>query len=122
MWNTPSKRRLNKLPRLYETEHVPLKDKLIYLHFFIGNSDFFICEYDGADLFWGFVILNNDLQNSEWGFSSLAELRNVTVGGWLEIDCELEEHWKVSPALEIEKIREAHGWEVENEHKSQTSP
>ena len=39
--------RLEKIPRLYETEHVPLKDKLIYLHFFIGACDWFIAEFDG---------------------------------------------------------------------------
>ena len=29
MWNTPSVARLNKIPRLYETENQPTKDKLI---------------------------------------------------------------------------------------------
>ena len=35
MWNEPSKERLAKIPKLYETENIPLPDKLIYLHFFI---------------------------------------------------------------------------------------
>ncbi len=39
MWNTPTKKRLSKIPKLYETEGVALKDKLIYLHFFIGDCD-----------------------------------------------------------------------------------
>jgi len=47
-----SKERLDRIPRLYETENVPLKDKLIYLHFFIGGCDWYIAEYDGEDLFW----------------------------------------------------------------------
>jgi hypothetical protein len=34
MWNAPTKERLAKIPRLNETEGTPLKDKLIYLHFF----------------------------------------------------------------------------------------
>ena len=39
MWNTPTTDRLSKIPKLYETEHIPLQDKLIYLHFFIGGCD-----------------------------------------------------------------------------------
>ena len=35
MWNEPSKERLAKIPRLYETERIPLKDKLIHLHFLL---------------------------------------------------------------------------------------
>ena len=31
MWNETIKRRLKALPRLYETEHVPLKDKLVLI-------------------------------------------------------------------------------------------
>ena len=106
MWNIPSKERLAKIPKLYETENIPLKDKLIYLHFFIGGCDWYIAEYDG-DLFWGFVILNNDFQNAEWGYISFRELKEIKMDGWLEIDCEIEEVWQVCKASEIEKIKKA---------------
>ena len=105
MWNEPSKEKLAKIPRLYETENIPLKDKIIHLHFFISGCDWYIAEFDGEDLFWGFAILNNDLQNAEWGYISFRELKDIKVDGWLEIDCELEELWKVRKASEIEKIR-----------------
>ena len=105
MWNKPSKERLAKIPKLYETENVPLADKLIYLHFFIGGSDWYIAEYDGEDLFWVYAILNGDDINAEWGYISFRELKEIKIDGWLEIDCELEEHWKVRKASEIEKIR-----------------
>ena len=36
MWNEPSNEQLSKIPRLYQTERTPLKEKLIYLHFFVG--------------------------------------------------------------------------------------
>ena len=49
MWNTPTKEELAKIPRLYETENIPLKDKIIHLHFFIGGCDWYIAEYDGED-------------------------------------------------------------------------
>ena len=110
MWNTPIAERLSKIPRLYETEHIPLQEKLIHLHFFIGSCDWYIAEFDGEDIFWGFAILNDDFQNAEWGYISLSELKSIKVDGWLEIDCELEELWCVRKASEIEKIRKAHGW------------
>ncbi|MCK4818354.1 DUF2958 domain-containing protein, partial [bacterium] len=104
MWNIPTKQRLTKIPKLYETEHVPLKEKLIYLHFFIGGCDWYVAEYDGKDLFWGFAILNNDLQNAEWGYISFSELKSIKIQNWLEIDCETEEVWQVRKASAIEKI------------------
>jgi len=112
MWNVPTKERLARIPKLYETENVPLKDKEIHLHFFIGGCDWYIAEYDGDDLFWGFACLGGDLQNAEWGYISFGELRNTRINNWLEIDCELEDFWKVRPASEIELIRRANGWPI----------
>ena len=114
MWNTPSKERLKRIPRLYETEKIPLKDKDIYLHFFIGGCDWYICEYDGNDTFFGFCILNSDYQNAEWGYVSFSELKSIKID-YLEIDCVLEEYWEVKKASEIEKICIAQGWSAEKQ-------
>jgi len=110
MWNEPTQERLEKIPELYETEDIPLESKMIHLHFFIGSCDWYISEYDGDDLFFGFAILNNDYMNGEWGYISFSELTSIKINGWVEIDCELEDFWKVCPAIEIDRIREAHGW------------
>lgn len=110
MWNEPSKERLAGIPRLYETEEIPLQDKMIHLHFFIGGCDWFIAEFDGDDLFWGFAVLNQDLQNAEWGYISFREMREIKINGWLEIDCETEDAWRIRPALEVKLIRQAEGW------------
>ncbi len=118
MWNIPNKERLAKIPKLYQTENIPLKKKFIYLHFYIGNSDWFVAEYDGDDLFFGFCILNGDLQNAEWGYVSFSELRAITVNGRLEVDCVREEFWQVRKASEIEKIRVVHGWPKKNTRKA----
>jgi hypothetical protein len=104
MWNEPTPDRLAKIPRLYETEDLPAKDKVIHLHFFIGGCDWYIAEYDGKDLFFGYCILNADYENAEWGYVSFSELKAVKLK-WLEVDCELEEFWKIKKASEIEKIR-----------------
>gem|GEM_PF-3032711 len=78
-----------EFPRLYETENIPLKDKLIHLHFFIGGCDWFIAEYDGEDLFWGYAILNNDHEMAEWGYISFEELKKLRIPPGIEIDCEI---------------------------------
>ncbi len=109
MWNTPTKDRLNRIPRLYETENVDLKDKLIYLHFFLGGCDWYACEFDGEDTFWGFAILDSDFQNAEWGYFCLSEMRDIRVR-FVEIDCELERYWRIRPASHVNKICQAQGW------------
>ncbi len=110
MWNKPTKKQLSRIPKLYETDNIPLKDKIIHLHFFIGGCDWFIAEYDheGEDLFFGFTILNNDLDMAEWGYLSFSELQSIKVQGWLEIDNDL--HWTPKPSKEVELICEAQGW------------
>lgn len=107
MWNEPSKEILSKIPRLYETEGIKLKEKLIYLHFFIGGCDWYIAEYDGEDMFFGFVVLNNDLANAEWGYVSFSELKSISVH-FCQVDNDV--HWTICRASMIEKICEAHGW------------
>jgi hypothetical protein len=107
MWNEPSKERLSRIPRLYETEDVPLREKLIYLHFFIAGCDWYVVEYDGEDLFFGFAILNHDLECAEWGYVSFAELKELKLNRWLEVDCETEDAWKIRQASEIECIKTA---------------
>jgi hypothetical protein len=107
MWNIPSKKRLNKIPRLYETENIPLAEKRLYLHFFICGCDWYVAEYDGVDLFWGFACLNGDVEMAEWGYFSFSELKSINIKG-LETDCELENFWgEYVKAKNIELIREA---------------
>ena len=111
MLNTPSPERLAQIPRLYESEAIPLQQKLIYLHLFVAGCDWYIAEYDGKDTMFGFVILNNDYQLAEWGYVSLKELDSIKVAGFLEVDCELPEYWRIRPAIEVDKTRKAHRWQ-----------
>jgi hypothetical protein len=103
MWNEPTRERLSNIPRLYETEDIPLKDKLVYLHFFIGDCNWYVAEYDGEDLFWGYAILNNDHVNAEWGYVSFSEMKEIKVHGAFEVECDL--YWKIRKASEIEEIK-----------------
>ncbi len=101
MWNRPSDAELARLPGLYETENTPLEDKMIYQHYFLGGSDWYMAEYDPNDrLFFGYAILNADYQNAEWGYTNLDELVDINVHG-IEVDRDL--HWKPERFVEIGK-------------------
>ena len=108
MWNEPRQERLDQVPRLYKTEHIDLMDKTIHLHFFLGGCDWFICEYDGGELFFGFAILNGDLEMAEWGYVSFSDLKAIKVNGIFEV--EHDEYWKDRPAREVKLICETQGW------------
>ncbi|WP_197996158.1 hypothetical protein [Gimesia panareensis] len=84
------------------------KDKIIYEHFFIGSCDWYAAEFGLGDrLFFGYAILNDDFQNSEWGYFDLESLESINIGG-LEVDRDL--YWKPKKASEIEKICLGEGW------------
>lgn len=95
---------MNRIPKLYETENTLIQDKVIHSHFIIGNADWYICEYDGDDLFGGFANLG-DLSTAEWGYINFNELNSIKVTGWLEVDFNL--CWEPKPALDVEIIKRA---------------
>ena len=105
MWNEPTEQQFAELPKLYETEETPIKDKIIHMHLFIFSTDWYIVEYDPATKrAWGFVILSGDYLNAEWGYFSLVELEDVKIFG-VQVDRDL--HWKVRNASEVDKIVKA---------------
>ena len=120
MWNPPTEQDLKDIPKLYETEDIPLEEKIIHLHFFIAGCDWYVAEYDGEDLFFGFAIINNDLGCAEWGYVSFEELRDLAVG-FVQVDRDL--YWKVRPAKEVSRICEAQGWNTgESANAEETTP
>lgn len=104
MWNEPSRERLSKLPRHYETVGIAPEDKPVHLHFFLGDCDWYAVEFDGEDTFFGYCILNGDHLSAEWGYFSLDELKLLRLG-FVEVDCETEEIWGVRRAGDIPNIR-----------------
>jgi len=107
MWNEPTKEELDRLPRLYQTEDLPLAEKLIQMHFFLGGCDWWIAEFDGEDLFFGYAVLNGDWQLAEWGYISLSELKSIKVGPGIEVDRDL--FWEPKPAKDIPAIASSLG-------------
>jgi len=73
---------------------------LIYIHFFIVDCDWFISEYDGEDLFFGYGIIGNPAF-SEWGYISFKELKQIRLPSGIEVDCELSD-----PPLKASEIEE----------------
>lgn len=108
MWNNPTDKQLSKIPAFYTTEHIPLKEKMIHMHFFLGGCDWYAAEYDPKkQLFFGFAVLNNDYDMAEWGYFSLKELCELRVK-FLEVDRDL--YFTQRKAKDVEKIRKAERW------------
>jgi len=108
MWNKPTEKQLSRLPAFYSTENVPLKEKMILMHFFLAGCDWYAAEYDPEQqLFFGFAILNNDYDMAEWGYFSLKELCELKIE-FLEVDRDL--YFRAKKAVEIKKIRKAERW------------
>ena len=119
MFNIPSEKLLSRIPRLYSTEGVKASEKVIYLHFFLCNNDWFIAEFDSDDTFFGFVCLNGWKEFAEWGYFSFKELKElqveqpIVVDGkrevmFLEVEC--DEYWMVRKAKDVKLISECQGW------------
>ncbi len=101
----PSLQELERLPPLYSQENVPIRDQVLHMHFFLGGCDWYGAEYDrNSRDFFGFAILNNDIQNAEWGYTNFDELHRISLRG-IEVDRDL--HWSSRKACEVDRIREA---------------
>lgn len=72
-----------------------------YIHYFIGNSDFYICEYDGKDSFFGYSILNGNTDFSEFGMISRSEIMNLNPGFLLypELDLHTDQNLTLEQAV-----------------------
>jgi len=92
---------------LYSNENTSAKDVMIYEHFFLFGSDWYIAEYDPEDqVMFGYAILNGDYQNAEWGYMSYPELRDLNVKGF-QVDRDV--YWEPKKAGYIDKIVESGG-------------
>lgn len=86
MWNEPSKNQLEKIPKLYSQENV--KDPKVRMKFFLVNMTWYITEFDGKDIMFGWVINDAYSDGAELGYVSFNELKGIKVRG-MEVDREL---------------------------------
>jgi hypothetical protein len=102
MLHEPTEEELNKVPLLYKTDGTPLSERNVYFHFFCGNSDWWILEYDPKDrLFFGIA----KIFVYELGYISLDEMKEVKAFGLMEVERDLNFEVK-----KIKKIEELKGW------------
>ncbi|NDV80785.1 hypothetical protein [Bacteroides sp. 51] len=76
-----------------EIKHIPTHNegKMIFAHFFYAGCDWYIQDWNReTDNLFGYAILNEDVQMSEYGYMSLIEL---TQDGRIELDF----YWEKQP-------------------------
>jgi hypothetical protein len=104
------------LPKLYATERTKTSNKMIAMHLFVGNADWWIAEGDAKEgVLFGFACLG-DWQNAEWGYVGINELKEIKVPmdirfddgkihrGFIEVDVDL--HWNPCRFKDIKEIKE----------------
>lgn len=89
----PLEEQVATIPQLRKTESVPLEEKIIYAHFFLAGSDWYIAEWDGKRELFGYAVLNNDHVMAEWGYIPLSELHGI--------NAELDFHWQPKPFAQV---------------------
>ena len=88
-----------KIPRLHETDGIFFEDKQIWLHFFLNDSHWYVAEFDGEETFFGYVVLNGDTNNAEWGYFTWSELKSVLREG---CGVEMDGRWQTKTLAELE--------------------
>ncbi len=115
MFKPPPKDVLEQLPPLYANDkaQTQIPDTILHLHLFVSACDWWIAEYDGDDLFWGFVNLGDD-ECAEWGYILFSELKSITIAarlidastgelaGRVPLSVEWDESWRPKPFRDIQ--------------------
>ena len=102
MYNEPTEEELSKVPGLCETDGVPLSEKNVYFHFFCGNSDWWILEYDPNDrLFFGIA----KIFVHELGYISFDEMKEAKAFGVMEVERDL--NFDVKKVKDVDALK---GW------------
>lgn len=101
MLNEPTEEELSKVPGLCKTDGIPLSEKNVYFHFFCGNSDWWILEYDHNDrLFFGIA----KIFVHELGYISFDEMKEAKAFGVMEVERDTD--FKVKKVKDIEELKE----------------
>lgn len=66
------------LPMPYGSEGLETRDKIVQLHYFRGESDWYVLENDSENeklQCFGYVILNGDTENAEFGYINIEDIK-----------------------------------------------
>ena len=94
-----------RLPKLYETEEIPLEEKEIHAKFFTpdASATWYVVEGEpeGDDfVFFGYADLG---YGGEWGFFTLNQLKSVR--GVLGLPVERDLHFGIKKVKEVPEIK-----------------
>jgi len=62
------------IPKIGENKSLP--EPKVYLHYFTGNNDYYICEYDGDDTLFGKAKIGSFPNNTQYLKFSLSNLKS----------------------------------------------
>lgn len=93
---------LGRMPGIYETVNVPFSEKVVQMHIFRENADWYIVEYDPLQrLFYGYADVHPG--PPRWECFSLDEIADCWLPS-LSRNAELDPGWKPKKAKEIPEI------------------
>lgn len=92
---------LSSAPDIYDTDGVPLAEKIVHARYFLGESSWLIFETDKeAGMAFGFAILNGDAQNAEMGYIHIMSLEGEEDSNGVVIDRDLD--WEPKPFGQVD--------------------
>ena len=98
---------LDEIPPLYATEHIPLADKVTYLHYFVrgGEGSWYVFEVDRDRDLACFAFGWADLGFGELGLFDLVALESVLIErpGIPPLIAERDLDWTPRPWSEVER-------------------
>lgn len=103
--------------------YTPERKHPLAFKYVIGNTSFYISEWDGGDSLFGYTVLNGDTQNSEWGYISLDEVKDLKLPyGSLQIPTEmifygLEDTIEKTVSMDYPELSEKMGFTSRSESK-----
>lgn len=90
---------LRTAPPLYATEDIPKDEKVVVARFYLGTSEWFVCEVNPeTGVGFGFVCLGGDTYSAELGYMSFLEMEGVSIEGRHVIM--RDTHWTPKPLSE----------------------
>ena len=107
MLNEPSAADPRRMPGLYDTSRASLEEITIYEHFSSPGGDWYFAEHDPSrQIFYGYQILRDEIENARWVYVTLAELRARSNSRDLQLL--RDPNWTPRKASEVARIVEVY--------------
>ncbi|MER5638261.1 DUF2958 domain-containing protein [Kitasatospora sp. NPDC002227] len=74
----PPAETLATIPAIYATEHIPVGEKTVHLHYFCAWGDWYVTEFNPVDgeAFGWTMVGHHDPASGEWGYIDLPALES----------------------------------------------